>query len=173
MRRRSVKTIFLATVFAVCTELTPAACSLGQVQRQIFPSPALRQPEEEFVRLTMFRYILKEARQWDVSAIFLRDEHSDPSPWLIAKLKPLNLPLRKVSSADRMRGGNAAVLDPKTGRRGIIVRVISIRWLNSASAVLRAGTYASLMDSMEREYYLKKVAGRWKVTGKSSWVLVS
>ncbi|HEV2392285.1 MAG TPA: hypothetical protein VG146_07975 [Verrucomicrobiae bacterium] len=125
------------------------------------------QSQEEDIREAVFRWQFDHnvsGQQNKAKGYFLTvgEKSGDPSDKFIKRFAHNKPPVRKRSecSADPGRG----VLDKKTGERGLIFFVTSIKWNSDTEVEVKGGYYEAGMSASGNTYALKKEKGKWKVT---------
>ncbi len=78
-------------------------------------------------------------------------------------------PVRKAS--DSKRGPGLEVIDRKTGEKGVILRVESIKWISAIEVEVQGGYSQSGLSASGNIYTVKKKNGKWSVAhDKKTWV---
>ena len=100
---------------------------------------------------------------------FLQVNDRDPSEKLMKRFANHKPPVRKVSACgpERIKG----VYDKKTGEKGLIFRVTTIKWSSETEAEVDGGYHEHGLSASGNTYTLKKENGKWKVTkDKMHWI---
>jgi hypothetical protein len=127
----------------------------------------VRQSHEDDIREAVFRWQFDHnvsGQQKKAQAYFLSvgQKHDDPSDEFMKRFADNKPPVRKRSecSADPGKG----VLDKKTGERGLLFHVTSIKWKSETQVEAEGGYYEAGRSASGNVYTLKKGNGRWVVT---------
>ena len=131
------------------------------------PTGALRRTEEDNIDESVFQYMIESNNLR--GPIYLGVEGKDPSDELMARFANLNLGVKRLSEADRfpLRGW----VDPATGKHGVMLSVLSVKWSFWDRAEVRGGLQCGSLCGRGGVYEVVKSRGRWKVeTYSGQWV---
>jgi hypothetical protein len=136
-----------------------------------------RQGQVDNVREAVFRYQFTNnaahgpaaaAKRIAVFYLSVGDKDQDPSEEFLMRFAGHTPPVRKVSacSTKKMR-----VEDKRTGERGLIFHVRSIRWISDTKAEVKGGYYEDGLSASGNTYTVVKRNGKWVVVeDKMKWI---
>jgi hypothetical protein len=133
-----------------------------------------RQLQEDDIREAVFRWQFANNASYDqnqknAQVYFLEVNGRDPPDTLIKRFTDHKPPVRKVSSCSPE--GIKGVRDKKTGQRGLIFRVTTVKWLSETEVTLDGGYHENGLSASGNTYTLKKENEKWKVTkDKMHWM---
>jgi hypothetical protein len=134
----------------------------------------VRENDDEDIHEAVFRWQFDHntsGQQKKAKVYFLEagKKGGDPSDALLRRFAANQPPVRKRSECDPDAG--PGVVDKRTGERGLLFRVSSIRWKSDVEVEARGGFYESGLSASRNLYTLKKEEGKWKVTKDAAlWV---
>ena len=111
------------------------------ISRTVDDKPVIsRTAEEENIAEVVFRHqVSEEGRSERIAVFFLsRGEDTDPSDEFMRRFEGM-AHVRKFSQCNKRGDG---VTDKKTGKRGMILKLHRIEWINDAEVEVGVGTYA-------------------------------
>jgi hypothetical protein len=128
---------------------------------------------EDDVREAVFRYMFENnasLMQNNAPIIFLGVEGGqDPSPEFLERFAKQWPPVEPRSSASVSAVTGA--VDKKTGKRGLIFRIESLRWVSDSEAEVVGGYYEGGLSASGNVYRVKSEAGKWVVkSDEMMWI---
>ncbi|HYV20991.1 MAG TPA: hypothetical protein VFC25_18400 [Verrucomicrobiae bacterium] len=125
------------------------------------------------VREAVFRYMFEHnasVMQNNAPIVFLKVEgEQDPSPAFLERFAKQWPPVEPGSSASVSPWTGAT--DKKTGKRGLIFRVESLRWISDSEAEVVGGYYEGGLSASGNVYRVKSEGGKWVVKSEEMmWI---
>ncbi len=135
---------------------------------------AARDSQTDDIREAVFRWQFdhnasEQQKHTQVYFLEVGDNGGDPSDEFMKRFADIKPPVRKVSAStsDIKKG----VTDKSTGEKGLIFRVTSILWKSDSEVQVGGGYHEAGLSASGNIYTVKKVKGKWKVTGdRMQWV---
>lgn len=124
--------------------------------------------EADNIREAVFLYLINHWQEINEQLIYFLDfglggEHKDPSNEFIYRFKNNVFTVKRVSSCKIQTSG---VKDKKTGKKGIVLQVRSIKWISDNEVKVEAGYYLNGLGIEHSIYDLRKENGKWVVKDK-------
>ena len=150
-----MKTVFYSFLLLV-------SASLG------FAAEEAREAEVDDIHEAVFRWQFvhnASGLQTNAQVYFLQigEKRGDPTDEFIGRFAGHKPPVRKVSACSA--GAGTGVVDKKTGEKGMIFRITQIKWKSATEVDVSGGYYEAGESASSNTYTVKKVKGKWKVTG--------
>lgn len=148
---------------AVLLLVTPAYTQNGE--RTSEHSAAFTREQREDIREAVFRHQFRHnsSIQGSKAAVYCLsvENGADPSDDLVKRFEGYEPAVRKVSdcSTDPFKG----VVEKSTGKRGIVFRVKSIKWISSTKAEVSGGYFEYGLSASGNTYFVKKSKAGWRV----------
>ena len=123
------------------------------------------QREQDDIREAVFRYQFhhNSSIQGTKVAVYCLsvEKADDPPDGFMQRFAGLTPSVRKISecTAEPYKG----VAEKSTGKRGLIFRVKSIKWISQAEAEVIGGYYEDGLSASGNTYTVTKTKGRWRV----------
>jgi hypothetical protein len=97
-----------------------------------------------------------------IAALYLSlgDKDQDPSDDFMKRFAEHKPPVRKVSACSTKK---VCVEDRKTGERGLIFRIQSIKWISNTKVEARGGYYEDGLSASGNIYTVVERKGKWVV----------
>jgi hypothetical protein len=137
-----------------------------------FSDDATRKNHEDDIFEAVFRWQFEHnasGQQQKANVYFLKiGEKGDPSDVFMRRFAEHKPPVRKVSACTANTEG---VSDKKTGEKGLIFRVESMKWKSDTEVDVKGGYYEAGLSGSGNTYTLKKGKGKWNVINdKMHWI---
>ncbi len=134
------------------------------------PPPLNRTKDEEAVRESVFRYQFQygaPSTPQHPAALFLfiGKPGADPSDEFMSRFAGMNPPVKKGSKAKN--DNPSGVIDPETGKPGIIFSTAVVEWISPKFASVSGGYFVSGGNSSGSDYILELREGKWVVVKDS------
>jgi hypothetical protein len=133
-----------------------------------------RESQTDDIREAVFLWQFEHnasGQQTNAQVYFLEvgEKGGDPGDEFMKRFTGHKPPVRKVSACSA--SADQGVLDKKTGEKGLIFRVTSIKWKSDTSVDVSGGYYEAGESASGNTYTAKKEKGKWQVTNnKMHWI---
>lgn len=132
----------------------------------------MRQTQTDDIREAVLRNQLTHVTsgsKTDNEVYFLSvgEKHEDPSDDFVKRLAKFKVLIRKASESERRHG---RVVDKKTGEKGAILSVTSIRWISDNEVEVDCSYDQGVRAASGFSVTVKEDNGKWSVTReKRTW----
>ena len=160
----------LANVWAV-PGYTPEA-TYDQKENPKTSKDSVPLSREDAVRESVFKYQVErtasDLQGKDVVFFLCIAEGADPSDALLARVADRHPPVKRVSEAIRKNDG---IADKKTGKKGFIIGIASIKWISETEAEVEGWQYEGPLGASGSVYKLLYENGQWGVKKRDmKWI---
>ena len=161
-------------LFAIAAIVFAAFSSLGAVQDAPKSYSTARLPQENDIREAVFRYEFHhnssiQGQRAAVYCLSVGEKNADPPDDFMKRFASVKPPVRKVSdcSTDTYTG----VVEKRTGKRGLVFRVRSIKWVSAAEVEVVGGYFEDGLSASGDTYTVTKAQGKWIVSkARTNWI---
>ena len=131
------------------------------------------QQQQNDIREAVFRYQFRHnaSIQGSSAAVYCLsvENNADPPDDFMKRFAGFKPPVHKASdcSTDAYKG----VVEKATGKRGLVFRVKSIKWISQTDAEVVGGYFEDGLSASGNTYTVIKTQGKWKVSkAKTNWI---
>jgi len=133
-----------------------------------------RLTQENDIREAVFRYQFNhnssiQGKSAAVYCLSVGEKNADPSDDLMRRFAAFKPPVREASdcSTDAYRG----VAEKRTGKRGVVFRVRTIKWVSETEVDVVGGYFEDGLSASGNTYTVIKTQGKWTVSkAKTNWI---
>jgi hypothetical protein len=141
------------------------------------PTPegkSARVSQENDIREAVFRYQFRhnssiQGQKAGVYCLSVGEKNADPPDDFMKRFAAFKPAVQKASdcSTDPYRG----VAEKRTGRRGVVFRVRSIKWVSETEVEVVGGYFEDGLSASGNTYAVIKTQGKWTVSkAKTNWI---
>src|SRR5579864_8698340 len=159
--------------FVVAATVLVVFCA-GAASDKPKPGDATRITQENDIREAVFRYQFHHnssirGKSAAVYCLSVGEKNADPPDDLMRRFAAFKPPVRKASdcSTDAYRG----VAEKRTGKRGVVFRVRTIKWVSETEVDVVGGYFEDGLSASGNTYTVIKTQGKWTVSkAKTNWI---
>jgi hypothetical protein len=156
--------ILLAWLFVILGSAAEAKNYQKENSNESSGSPPLSR--EDAVREAVFKYQIERMtsalQQKDVVFFLSVDEEANPSDALLTRFAGRRPPVKKASESFSKE--YEGIYDKETGKKGILFRITSIKWVSETEAEVEGGHYTGPLAASGHVYKMRFENGKWVVT---------
>lgn len=164
MNLLAVAVVLLATFFPV----------QGAQDRAKPEGTATRLSQEDDIREAVFRYEFRhnssiQGQRAGVYCVSVGEKNADPSDRFMQRFTGFKPPVRKAS--DCSTHPYNGVVEKKTGKRGLLFRVRSIKWLSDIEVQVVGGYFEDGLSASGNTYTVVRTRDKWMVNSAgTNWI---
>ena len=153
--------VIIAVVFSVICPAQPQKDKIAPEHMASFS-----QQQQNDIRETVFRYQCRHNASIQVSSAVVYclsvENNADPSEDFMKRFAGFKPTVHKASdcNTDAYKG----VVEKATGKRGLVFRVKSIKWISQTDAEVVGGYFEDGLSASGNTYTVTRIKGRWRVS---------
>ena len=176
-----MKRLAILTVITLAAFYSNTAMLAGESSGSSAAADTTHQREADNVREAIFRYQIATNEVSKVKLYFLSiglgekgadifDASHDPSAAFMKRFDDLNASICKAS-AGTFNSPDGWVVEKRSGKRGILFQIRSLKWISETEVEAEGGFAAGMLYARGYTYTVMKVEGKWTVkTSTLKWL---
>jgi len=160
-----------AVAIVLLVAFIPIRAAQGEAKSGVTSS---RLAQEDDIREAVFRYQFQhnssiQGRRAGVYCLSVREKNADPQQTFIQRFAGFRPPVRKAS--DCITDPYKGVLERITGKRGLLFRVRSIKWLSDAKVQVVGGYFEDGLSASGETYTVVRTHDGWMIRSvATNWI---